>query len=301
MGRRFNTYHDDFFEDYHPRRRRYSRREEINPIAALITLSMIGLVYLGYKNQTTLIPLLSYVLAGSLMLVVGIVAWSRCKSLLLKWHDNSIIEFARQNNLESVINNFIDTIHHNNKKPDWTYLGHGYDWDQLHILRDVLNEKGMGLGTRDYKELALLLRHYIQKKEELFIRNSVAPTSTLQYFADLTGTQFENLLCRLYEAMNYSVKQTGKTGDQGADLLVNMGQNKVLIQAKCYTNRTVGNSAVQEAVAAMKFYGCNKAMVVTSSTFTREAVELAKANNIDLVDRKQLSELLCKYLHENWA
>ncbi len=52
----------------------------------------------------------------------------------------------------------------------------------------------------------------------------------------------------------------------------------------------------------MKYYDCNKTMVVTTAdSFTKEAVELAKAHSTDLVAKTRLSELLLTYLHETWA
>jgi restriction system protein len=59
------------------------------------------------------------------------------------------------------------------------------------------------------------------------------------------------------------------------------------VQAKRYRS-SVGVRAVQEAVAAKAKYRCSEAMVVTNSTFTKQAVELARANKVTLVDREQL-------------
>lgn len=120
-------------------------------------------------------------------------------------------------------------------------------------------------------------------------------------FSDLSGSGFENLLYRLFQAMGYTVQKIGRTGDQGGDLIANMdGKVRLLIQAKCYNGSPVGNAAVQEAVAAQKYYDCNGAMVVTSSDFTKEALELAKANAVGLVGKERLSELVVQYLKESW-
>jgi restriction system protein len=47
-----------------------------------------------------------------------------------------------------------------------------------------------------------------------------------------------------------------------------------------------------EAVAGMKYYNANKCMVITNSTFTKSAQELAKVNNVELWDRQILKEKL---------
>jgi HJR/Mrr/RecB family endonuclease len=61
------------------------------------------------------------------------------------------------------------------------------------------------------------------------------------------------------------------------------------IPTKCYAG-SVSNSAVQEIVAGMKYYNCQRGVVVTNSTFTKAATELARKNTIQLWDRKILEE-----------
>jgi len=61
------------------------------------------------------------------------------------------------------------------------------------------------------------------------------------------------------------------------------------IPTKCYTG-SVSNSAVQEIVAGMKYYSCQRGVVVTNSTFTKAAIELARKNTIQLWARKILEE-----------
>ena len=92
----------------------------------------------------------------------------------------------------------------------------------------------------------------------------------------------------------------GRSGDQGGDLIANKNGERILIQAKCYRDWSTGNMAVQQVVGAMKLYNCNKAKVVTTSYFTKEAISLAKANGTELISREQLQELLMRFLNENW-
>jgi len=100
--------------------------------------------------------------------------------------------------------------------------------------------------------------------------------------------------------MNYKVEHIGRSGDQGGDLIANRSGDRILIQAKCYKDWATGNAAVQQVVGATQFYKCNRAMVVTTSHFTPEAISLAKANNTELVSREHLQEMLLLYLGESW-
>jgi restriction system protein len=103
----------------------------------------------------------------------------------------------------------------------------------------------------------------------------------------LNGEDFERYLEILFKKLGYQVRRTTYQGDYGADLILRRGDEEISVQAKRY-NRSVGVKAVQEAVTAKDYYGCNKAMVVTNSYFSRQAKTLAKANRVELWDRNEL-------------
>lgn len=213
-----------------------------------------------------------------------------------------ILSTLKRLGLEEQAVHFINRFGFEKKKGCWTYRDHSFDWERLKDFRTLLNEKGLNLSESTWDDTLRLLKHYIQQKEERVTRESIEHWMDQQKYSDLSGSGFENLLYRLFEAMGYTVQRTGKTGDQGGDLVANKnGQVRMLIQAKRYNGSPVGNSAVQEAVAAQKYYDCNGAMVVTSSDFTKEAIELAKANSVMLVGKERLSELLLQYLKESWS
>ncbi len=105
------------------------------------------------------------------------------------------------------------------------------------------------------------------------------------------GYDFEKFLVELFQTAGYDIEETKLSGDQGADLFVTRFGKKIVIQAKNYSG-TVGNSAIQEAIAAKNFYGCDEAMVVTNSSFTRSAIELANAVTVRLIGRRELQGYL---------
>lgn len=51
---------------------------------------------------------------------------------------------------------------------------------------------------------------------------------------------------------------------------------------------------MQEVLGAIKFYGCTAGMVVTNSTFTDAARELARKAQVALFDGKWLEEQILK-------
>lgn len=110
---------------------------------------------------------------------------------------------------------------------------------------------------------------------------------TMYHVDAMNGYDFERFLVEIFQTAGYDVEETKLSGDQGADLFVSRFGKKIVIQAKNYSG-TVGNAAVQEAIAAKSFYGCDEAMVVTNSSFTKSAIELAEAAAVRLIGRREL-------------
>jgi hypothetical protein len=110
----------------------------------------------------------------------------------------------------------------------------------------------------------------------------------------MTGFEFEDFLGVLFTTLGYDIETTKRTGDQGADLFAQRFGRRIVIQAKNYIDR-VGNSAVQQVLAAKAFFACDDAMVVSNSYFTASAKELADAAGVKLVDRLALQSYLDDY------
>lgn len=106
----------------------------------------------------------------------------------------------------------------------------------------------------------------------------------------LTGRQFEQYLQFLFEKSGFKTSLTPPQGDFGADLILERDGLRTAVQAKRFAG-TVGVEAVQQVVAAMPFYECNRAIVVTNSYFSERAKALAKANQVELWDRKKLTSV----------
>ncbi len=267
--------------------------------AGLLALYGLYMVGLWYTNRIAYWEQLGYLTVLLVLILIGEVAWVNLRAKWRREKMEKLLAAVRSAGLEDYLNNFINQFGMNPKKGKvWSYRSYAFDWDRMRDLRKFLIEKGLPLRNDDWSDLSLLLHHYIQEREERYTRESISMGQG-GAFANLSGSDFEKLLYRLFAAMGYSVQKTGKVGDQGADLVVNMNNQRTVVQAKCYTNN-VGNAAVQEATAAQKFYGCTRAMVITTSGFTKEAWDLAKANRVDLIGGDRLRQLLLQYLKEAW-
>ena len=105
----------------------------------------------------------------------------------------------------------------------------------------------------------------------------------------MSGEEFEKFVSLLFSKLGYFTEITKHSFDQGIDIVAKKNGENIGIQAKCYSN-TVSNSAVQEVVAGLKYYDCQKGIVITNIYFTKSAKELASSNNIKLWGRKILDE-----------
>jgi HJR/Mrr/RecB family endonuclease len=102
--------------------------------------------------------------------------------------------------------------------------------------------------------------------------------------AEMSGVEFEQYLIQQLKKCGVTdASGTSTTGDQGADVLFSFNGVRIVVQAKRYTS-TVGNKAIQEVHAAKGFYKCDKAWVVTNSTFTKSAKSLAHQLDIYLME-----------------
>ena len=107
-----------------------------------------------------------------------------------------------------------------------------------------------------------------------------------------TGVEFEQFLCNKINAQDgMSCEMTKASGDQGVDLVAYVADKKIAIQCKLYTE-PVGNSAVQEVLAGRVLYKCDIGCVVTNSSYTSSAKELAAGTGIVLLDYRDVIEYL---------
>ncbi len=108
---------------------------------------------------------------------------------------------------------------------------------------------------------------------------------------DMRGDAWEEFLFDVFSALGATVRHTGRTGDHGVDLIVEIESRRYAVQAKGYRD-SVGNSAVQEAVAGMAMYHCNCCAVITNSYLTNGAIELAGVNGCLLIGGNKIPALV---------
>jgi restriction system protein len=138
----------------------------------------------------------------------------------------------------------------------------------------------------DLPDVAALIEHEIGR----------LPARTLEQWtmADrndiASGEDFEFHIAEELEDFGWIVRRTGRSGDQGADLVAEKGGVSVAVQCKLYS-QPVGNKAVQEAIAAQRFYATDFAAVVSNAAFTKAATRLAQSADVLLVHTSDVDKL----------
>lgn len=116
---------------------------------------------------------------------------------------------------------------------------------------------------------------------------------------------FEHLIVDLLLKMGYGYDRNsgivvGGSHDNGIDGIINedkLGLSLIYLQAKRYTSsNTVGRPEIQSFVGAMQ--NIQKGVFITTSSFTREAIEYAEnqqQKSLKLIDGQMLTTLMVKY------
>jgi restriction system protein len=96
------------------------------------------------------------------------------------------------------------------------------------------------------------------------------------------GHQFEYWLAEALEKFGWYAYVTVGSGDQGVDVIAEKDGCKVAIQAKRYAGN-VGNKAVQEVYSGSRHMGIKSAAVITTTGYTRSAVDLSNTTGVKLL------------------
>lgn len=119
--------------------------------------------------------------------------------------------------------------------------------------------------------------------------------STLQGLLELTPAEFEQEVAGLLHRMGFSsVTAVGGAGDLQADIVaLDPDGLATVVQCKRYApGRTVGSPVIQSFIGmARVHHNCDRAMVVTTGSFTVPARLLAEEHDIELIDGDGLVEM----------
>lgn len=106
----------------------------------------------------------------------------------------------------------------------------------------------------------------------------------------MNGLDFEQYVASLLRANGYHNVSLTEKYDFGIDIIAEKDGIRWGIQTKRYSGLVKAN-AVRQVVTGLRLYGCSRAMVITNSTYSATARQLAAANDCVLIDRTGLKRL----------
>jgi restriction system protein len=128
-----------------------------------------------------------------------------------------------------------------------------------------------------------------QKVEELF---------------SLSPRDFEYLVEKTFRGMGYQTELTKPVKDGGRDIIAKRGKvghkEKVLVECKLHRHK-IGVQVVRSLFGVVADEKVNKGIVVSTSKFTKGAVEFSARNpKIELIDGGQLVSLMNEHIGPTW-
>jgi len=134
--------------------------------------------------------------------------------------------------------------------------------------------------------------------------NDEVATELLSRILEQDPSFFESLVLNLLIKMGYQGKNgdsivTKRSGDGGIDGIINqdpLGTQTVYIQAKRYKDgNNISSSAIRDFIGALALNNSGKGVFITTSDFTKDALDSAERGNIILINGARLVQLMLQY------
>lgn len=111
----------------------------------------------------------------------------------------------------------------------------------------------------------------------------------------LNGLEFEQVCEQLVKKMGFETEVTKASGDGGIDIVATNNSpllsGKYIIQCKRYSG-SVGEPIIRDLYGVVTSERANKGILMTSGTFTRQAIDFAEGKPIELIDGIGLRKLM---------
>ena len=145
-----------------------------------------------------------------------------------------------------------------------------------------------------------------ERIEEAFAELNAALQSDLQERVQtMLDADFERLIVKLMLGLGYGAgglgKRTGGSGDGAVDGIITedvLGLDVIYLQAKRYSpDSAIGPDKIREFAGAMDAQGITKGVFVTTSRYTRAALEYAERSHkrLRLIDGNELARLMVQH------
>lgn len=214
-------------------------------------------------------------------------------AIVNNWNDyliNKLIEFdaSFDDKLEKLV---FDYLQKNVMKESLSHINHitalcvnyfNNEGNIKEVLSLVLDSKIERTKNKILTDQKYLNAYERVNENELYINN----------IDDMSDIEFENYLNILFKLLGYkNIKIVSNTNDQKINIIMEKDGEIVGVLAKlCSEN--VNNKVVNEAKKGVSYYQLDKVIIVTNTTFTKSAIDLAIDENVSLLDKFKLRDLL---------
>lgn len=136
-----------------------------------------------------------------------------------------------------------------------------------------------------------VLKNVLEKKV-LRVLESTANPKTMETEPEtkepeISPYDYEEKIGRKFKILGWNSIVTKGSGDQGADVIIEKGEHRGVVQCKMYS-QPVGNKAVQEVHAAKSYYDATFSVVVSNQDYTPSARMLATKLGVYLINDSEI-------------
>jgi restriction system protein len=103
----------------------------------------------------------------------------------------------------------------------------------------------------------------------------------------LTGQQFEELIATLFRNDGYAVRRCGGSGDEGIDLVLEMAQQKDVVQCKRWKS-DLGSPVIRDFYGALMHAAARHGFIITTASFSQSARDFARGKPISLISGAEI-------------
>ena len=114
----------------------------------------------------------------------------------------------------------------------------------------------------------------------------------IQTVRDLHWRNFEELVAEAYRRLGYRVSEGSYGADGGIDLELRKDGQHTFVQCKQWKTKKVGVNVVREMFGVLTAHQADYFIIISSGTFTQQAIEFSKGKPLALIDGPKLLALI---------
>ena len=134
---------------------------------------------------------------------------------------------------------------------------------------------------------------YLQIKNMAQINKSIENANELYSRFSSNPFEFETYCANLFRDKGYAVEQTPKTNDGGYDLIIKKDYLRSIVECKCFKpGNSVSRPLIQKLVGANQEVQAYEMIFITTSDFSKEAIEYAKKTKVRLINGIELINMI---------